>query len=384
MAASQPIEKSRSRSGRYFAVDALRGLIIIFMALDHANYFVAHKHSSGEYWGGAFPVYTDSLAFMTRFITHLSAPGFFFLMGVGMLLFAHARGVNGWGKAAIIRHFVLRGVVLIAIQLLVVNRIWPLAADSWPKIYIGVLIALGGTMIIGSFLLWIRPIYLLLLVAALFLGMEILIPSANQWGAIQFSNTIDYLNLVLIYPGGNMNVWSNYPILPWLELVLFGMLFGHWLLRDRLQAYRGALGIGLGFLLGFLVVRYLDGFGNILPRMGDTWIDFLNVVKYPPSMAFTLLTMGLNLLLLGLFARANEQLRSFFFPLTVFGQTPLFFYIVHLFLYAGLGLWLTPQGTSIARMYPFWLLGLLILLPVCWLYGKLKHRLPANLILRYL
>jgi hypothetical protein len=101
-------------------------------------------------------------------------------------------------------------------------------------------------------------------------------------------------------------------------------------------------------------------------------------------MAFTLLTMGLNLLLLGLFARANEQLRSFFFPLTVFGQTPLFFYIVHLFLYAGLGLWLTPQGTSIARMYPFWLLGLLILLPVCWLYGKLKHRLPANLILRYL
>ena len=239
-------------------------------------------------------------------------------------------------------------------------------------------------MIIGSFLLWIRPIYLLLLAGVLFIGTELLVPDPNAWGKFQISFPMDYLNPILIYPGGNGDLWSNYPILPWLELVLLGILFGHWLLRDRQQAYHGALGIGLGFLLGFLVIRYLDGFGNILPRMGDSWIDFLNVVKYPPSMAFTLLTMGLNLFLLGLFARANEKLRSFFYPLVVYGQTPLFFYVVHLFLYAGLGLWLAPQGTSIARMYPFWLLGLLILFPVCWLYGKLKHRPQANLILRFL
>jgi uncharacterized membrane protein len=384
MASSQSFEMANSRSGRYFAVDALRGLIIVFMALDHANFFIAHKHSTGEYWGGMLPIYDSSLAFMTRFITHLAAPGFFFLMGVGMLLFAEARQKSGWGKWALIRHFLIRGLVLIAIQLLLVNRIWPLAASSWPNIYIGVLIALGGTMILGSLLLWLKPIYLIALAIILFIGTELLVPDPGLWGKFQISHPMDYLNPILIYPGGNGSLWSNYPLLPWLELVVFGILFGHWMIRDQQQAYRGAMIIGLGFLSGFLVIRYLDGFGNILPRPGNSWIDFLNVIKYPPSMAFTLLTMGINLILLGLFARSGARIRSFFFPLVVYGQAPLFFYIVHLLLYAGLGLWLAPEGMSIVGMYSYWLLGLLILLPVCLLYGMFKHRKPVDMIMRYL
>jgi hypothetical protein len=117
--------------------------------------------------------------------------------------------------------------------------------------------------------------------------------------------------------------------------------------------------------------------------MGNTWIDFLNLVKYPPSITFILLTMGLNLLLLCAFARAGHKLRTFLSPLVVYGQAPLFFYIVHLFLYAGLGLWLTPGGTSLAAMYPLWLLGLLVLFPVCLLYRRLKEQPTANLVLRY-
>ena len=111
MVSNQSFEKTDSRSGRFFPVDALRGLIIILMALDHANYFVAHKHSPGEYWGGMLPVYDTSLAFMTRFVTHLAAPGFFFLMGVGMYLFTEARQKHGWGKWAVIRHFLIRGII---------------------------------------------------------------------------------------------------------------------------------------------------------------------------------------------------------------------------------------------------------------------------------
>jgi hypothetical protein len=43
-----------------------------------------------------------------------------------------------------------------------------------------------------------------------------------------------------------------------------------------------------------------------------------------------------------------------------------------------------PNGTSIPIMYPFWLLGLLILFPLCLWFGKFKHRQPANSILRFL
>ena len=380
---TQPLERM-SKASRLFPLDALRGLIIAFMALDHTNYLVAQKHPPNEYWGGRFPVYHDALAFLTRLMTHPCAPGFFFLMGVGMLLFANSRRQRGWSEWAIIRHFLIRGGLLIVLQFLVANRVWEhLPGGSATEVYIGVLFALGGTMILGSLLLWLKPGHLLALTVALFLGTELLHPDPSLWGRIPISG-IDRLNLLLIRPGGDSNLWSNYPVLPWLELVTFGMVFGHWLLENARKAFERAFKLGAAFLVAFVIIRYLDGFGNIRPRMGNTWIDFLNPVKYPPSITFTLLTMGVNLIILGLLGRVNERLQRFFQPLVVFGQASLFFYLIHLFLYARLGLWLTPNGTSIPAMYPYWLLGLVILYPLCFWYGQLKHRQPANSIVRFL
>ncbi|MCK4315343.1 MAG: DUF1624 domain-containing protein [Anaerolineae bacterium] len=358
------------KASRLLPLDALRGLIIVLMALDHANHFIAQQHSPGEYWGGSFPVYHDALTFLTRLVTHLSAPGFFFLMGTGMLLFAHSRRKQGWSEWAIIGHFLIRGALLIALQLLVVNRAWELSPGGWGlEIYIGVLFALGGTMMLGSLLLWLKPKVLLALTVVLVLGAELLTPDPSLWKQV-----FQPLNRLLLIPGGNLELWVNYPALPWLELVTFGILFGHWLVDDPRKAFKRALGFGASFLLAFLVLRYLDGFGNIRPRGGDTWIDFLNLVKYPPSITFNLLTMGVTLIIMGLFARAGEKLQRFFRPLVVFGRVPLFFYLAHLFLYTGLGLCLTPNGTSIPKMYPYWLLGLLILYPLCLWYGRLKQR----------
>lgn len=377
---TQTPEKTNSRASRLPPLDALRGLIMVLMALDHANHFIAQQHSSSEYWGGSFPRYHDALTFLTRFATHLCAPGFFFLMGVGMLLFAHSRRKGGWSEWAIIRHFLIRGGLLIALQLLVVTRAWELSPGGWAlELYIGVLFALGGTMILGSLLLWLQPKVLLALTAVLIFGTELLTPDPSLWNQV-----FQPLSRLLLVPGGDLELWVNYPVLPWLELVTSGMVFGHWLVDDHRKAFERALKFGIAFILAFLVLRTLDGFGNIRPRAGNTWFDFLNPVKYPPSITFNLLTMGVNLIIMGLSARAGEGLKRFFQPLVVFGRTPLFFYLIHLFLYAGLGLWLTPHGTSIPKMYPYWLLGLLILYPLCLWYGQLKHRQLANSILRFL
>jgi uncharacterized membrane protein len=377
---SQTPEKTSYKASRLLPLDALRGLIMVLMALDHANHFIAQQHSPGEYWGGRFPIYHDALAFLTRFVTHLCAPGFFFLMGVGMLLFAHSRRKGGWSEWAIIRHFLIRGGLLIALQLLVVTRAWELSPGGWAlELYIGVLFALGGAMILGSLLLWLQPKVLLALTAVLVFGTELLTPTPSLWNQI-----FQPLSRLLLVPGGNLELWVNYPVLPWLELVTLGMVFGHWLVDDHRKAFERALKFGIAFILVFLVLRTLDGFGNIRPRAGNTWFDFLNPVKYPPSITFNLLTMGVNLIIMGLLARASEGLKRFFQPLVVFGRTPLFFYLTHLFLYVGLGLWLTPDGTSIPKMYRYWLLGLLILYPLCLWYGQLKHRQPANSILRFL
>lgn len=372
---------------RLFSLDALRGLIVVLMALDHANIFVAHGHPPAEIWGGPFPVFYDPVTFLTRFVTHFCAPGFFLLMGAGMALFAHSRQAAGWSRWAVTRYFLIRGAALIAIKLLIVNRAWELTPGGWGiQFYAGVLFALGANMLLGSLLLRLRPGILLALTAVLMIGTEFLVPAASAWGP-----RTNPLELLLLVPGGMLTatgdstlLWVNYPLLPWLGLVTMGMALGQWLATDPAKAYGRAWKLGLAFLAAFLVVRALDGFGNIRPRMGDTWMDFLTLVKYPPSLAFTLLTTGVNLLVLRLFAQAGARGQRVLWPLAVFGSAPLFFYVVHLFVYAGIGYLITPQGTPIPLMYPFWLLGLAILFPLCLWFGRFKRRQPATSLLRVL
>lgn len=81
---------------RLSALDIHRGLIMLVMTLDHTNALVRKVHPF-EFWN--MPVadyFGDGLAFFTRFVTHFCAPGFFFLMGAGIVLFAHSRMKKGW------------------------------------------------------------------------------------------------------------------------------------------------------------------------------------------------------------------------------------------------------------------------------------------------
>lgn len=366
---------------RLYPIDALRGLIIVFMALDHANYFIAQQHSPGEYWGGPFPAYDSALPFLTRLVTHFSAPGFFFLMGAGMLLFAEARWRQGWSMWKIRAHFWIRGALLIVLQVFLVNPIWKAGPGYFPETYIGVLIALGGTMILASFFVRLSPPALLLLTLSLMLGTELLHPGPELWGQLDNAPW----KLVLMRSGGDGEFWSNFPVIPWLELVVFGHLFGRWLLEDEKKAYRKGLWIGLGLLVLFLITRSADGFGNIRPREGDTWIDFLNVVKYPPSLTFTFLTMGVNLVALWGFSKAGQGFQTASRQLVAFGSAPLFVYVLHLFLYMLMGRFFEPFGTSLPLMYLYWLAGLAILyLPALW-YGRLKSmKHPLRGILTFL
>lgn len=371
---------SSTTSERAFPLDLLRGLIIIFMALDHANYFIAQQHASGEHWGGPMPTFPTTLAFLTRLVTHFCAPGFFFLMGIGMVLFADSRRQKGWSEGRIIRHFLFRGSFLIILQITLINFFWRSGPIFFPNTYIGVLIALGGGMILCSFVLRLRPLPLLVLASLFFVGTELLHLDPSMWNQI----TQDAPNLILLRSGGTSTFWSNYPILPWVELILFGMAIGKWFKSDQKLTYRRAAIVGLVFLTGFVVLRLADGFGNIRPRAGDQWIDFFNLVKYPPSMTFTLFTIGVNLLLLWLFSRISERALQFFRPVAVFGKAPLFVYIVHLPLYLVLGRWLTPNGTSLGVMYVIWLFGLVLLYPLTLWYARFKHRQAPDSLLRFL
>lgn len=377
-----------NKSPRLFSIDALRGTIIVLMGLDHANHFLSSQYSAEEYWGGtSLPVYDDPLVFLTRFVTHLAAPGFFFLMGAGMILFTDSHQKKGWKRREIVSHFIIRGGLFIILQLLVVNRVW---FSQITFIYFGVLFALGGAMVIGSLFLWVKPKSLGFITVALVLGMAYQISTlvGSDWNSLSW----DLPNLILLYPGGpaNGNVWSNYPILPWLGLTLFGIVFGKWIIENSKKAFNRILKLGISLLAIFIVIQLMNWkhfditFFSIRKVSITDWIDFLSVVKYPPSILFILLTMGFLLIIMGLVAKCNNRVKQIFQPLVVFGRVPLFFYVTHLFLYKGMSFLLQHKETSLLPIYLYWLIGLVILYPFCLMYGHLKRRYPANPILRLL
>jgi uncharacterized membrane protein len=373
--------RNAPKSSRLIPLDLLRGILIVLMALDHANYHVAQQHSTGEYWGGLLPQYSTTGHFITRFVTHFCAPGFFFLLGIGMVLFSKSRLERGWDNSRIRSHFLVRGLLLMVFQVLIVFLgAWSVGPTPAPLLYVGVLAALGAGMVLCIPLLFVKPIIQLSLAGLLFLILELLTPDPSMWGRA-FEN---FLGVLLVYGGGTGDFWVNYPLLAWVEVILFGMAFGGWLIKDPKNAQRLSLKIGPGFLIAFLILRLVNGFGNIRSYELYSWIDFFNLVKYPPSMTFTLLTLGINLIMVGLFMRYLSNRMNINNPLIVFGRVPLFAYVGHIAIYLFFGRLFTPGGTSLGIMYLFWIAGLFLLYwPARW-YGDFKTSHPGESWVRYL
>jgi len=90
---------------------------------------------------------------------------------------------------------------------------------------------------------------------------------------------------------------------------------------------------GVGALLGFLVLRAFNGYGEKPWQAYDngvqTLMSFFNVTKYPPSLLFLALTLGVGLLLLLAFERAGHK--RWIGVLATFGAAPMFFYLLHLY-----------------------------------------------------
>jgi len=353
---------------------------MVVMALDHANALVARGKLDPEMWTTLFPDYVgDWPAFLTRWVTHIAAPGFFFLMGVGAVLFARSRAAAGWRRGRITGQLAIRGALLILLQSLMENPAWTFGDAGSDSRYIGVLYALGGSLIAASLLLRVGRGWLVTGGTALLVITELILPQATT-GWVEYQP----YQLLLLWPGLGESMFSLYPILPWLGVTMLGMGFGRWLAQDRDQALSGMLSLGLSALFGFVILRLIDGFGNILPPQTDDLIGFLNVVKYPPSITFVLMTLGLGLVITWGFWKLQQSRPRSRRILIAYGSVPLFFYIVHLWLYALMGQLVDPGGTGLGpAFYAYWLLGLALLYPACRWYGRFKMSRPIGSLWRF-
>ena len=371
----------------------MRGLIIVLMAIDHARAFVAKNHP-GEFWGRPLPDYGgDVLAFVTRLISHPCAPGFFFLMGAGIALFAASREETTL-KGRTTRFLAVRGIALILLGQVFENLSFtfgfanatrmesygirvPGVDGTVPSVILGVLYGLGAALILGSLLIRLRPAALLAVAALLVLLTDWITPPPSQ-ADVRFHPV---LRLLLI-PGKTGPLLVAYPALAWLPCTLVGLAFGWWLVDDRDRAFRRLALMGGLFAVSFVVLRTAGGFGNLTPP-GPGWIGFFNMVKYPPALTFLLFALGVDFLLLTAIERWRLAERPWIDPLRVFGAVPFFFFVTHLWLYAVMGRFF-PAGTTLPVMYLFWLLGLVLLYFPCKWYGAFKRTRPEHSLLRML
>jgi len=377
-----------AKSDRFVPLDALRGLLMVFMAVDHANFFVARAHPTGEFWGIPLPQYDSFLAFFTRLITQPCAPGFFLLMGVSMTLFAHSRQKKDWSSRKIQRHLIIRGALLILLQFFFENSAWLLGpagtiqppgggGEVW--FHFGVLFGLGVTMILGSLLMRFSSGVILSLSVGMACLTQLLTPSAAS-----VDRLFSPLLRVLFIPGKTGMVQVFYSALPWLSFVGLGLILGKWFVNNEVSTYRKALVIGVVFLCLFVPFRQMGRFANFHPPDSLTLTDYLNVTKYPPSLSFIALTLGVVFITLFVLHKAEKLINHRLNPLLVFGRSALFFYIVHLYLYALFGLLFAGQGgTGIPLMYALWLLGLALLYLLCLWYGNFKGEKPLDSIWRF-
>lgn len=380
---------------RFVAFDRLRGLIMVVMALDHASFFIARVHAS-ESWATAPPWYGPhagaslAVAFLTRWITHPCAPGFFMLMGAGMAWLAQARQREGWSRARIRRFFVTRGLVLLVVQHLVENPAWVLglvsagpALEPQPippgggvdfVLHFGVISALGAGMMFWALLIEVPGAVVLAVSAAALAASVWMTPPISAAGTL-----FPALTLLAFVPSHANLVNVLYPWVPWLAPAGLGIVLARVVTKRPAGTAVVAGALGASLAASFVVMRAVAlPFAEPHAALPG-FVGFMSLTKYPPSPAFLAATLGVDLLVLAVFATTSEL--AVLAPLEVFGRAPLFFYLLHLWVF-GLASLAFPLGASFPLMYGVWAASLVAMYPACARYARFKSGTPVDSVWR--
>ncbi len=387
---------------RVSSVDIVRGLVMIIMALDHVRdlYYV------DSFTSDPLNLQTTTPAlFLTRWITHLCAPVFVFLSGVSAYLSFSKEQNYRQTRAFLVK----RGLWLIFLEFTVITfGIW---ADIRFSVFLFQVIgAIGCGFILLGLLIRLNPKVIGGVAVAFILVLNaVALPPFFYDGILK---NIPQPVVALISPQfmqvGQTSFLIAYPPLVWAAIMLTGFAAAPLLFTGNTERRNLFSRVGLGLLLLFVALRFINGYGDTAPWRAQaspfyTFLSFINVTKYPPTLLLQLLFLGfLFLLLAGFEKRENGFTRA----LTVFGRVPLFYYLLHWYLiHAGLFLVLflqgygpsdfsfgfrfgrpeeSPSGLSLGGVYLVWAGVVLALYPLCRAYEKYKFSHPDKKWLRYL
>ena len=311
---------------RLSAVDALRGAIMVIMAIDHTRDFI---HAGAMSFSPEDLAKTTPLLFLTRWVTHICAPTFMFLAGIG----ASLRLDRGGDRAALSRFLLTRGLWLILLEATLMRLGMNFSFSFANPVLLLVLTALGVSMIALSGLIYLpRRVLLVLAVAIVLLHNSLDSIPAARFGA--WAPLWNLLHQVGVFMVRGVPFVVGYPVLPWIGVMALGFCFGPVLSMEPARRRRVMLITGATLVLAFVAIRALNVYGDPQPWSTQrstvfTVLSFLRATKYPPSLEFLLMTLGPALLALAYFDRTDSRWRD---RLVVIGRVPMLFYVVHFWL----------------------------------------------------
>jgi uncharacterized membrane protein len=371
---------------RITSINTARGVVMIIMTLDHIRDFI-HIDSLGR---NATNLATTSTGlFFTRWITHLCAPTFMFLAGVSAFLTLQRAGLQETRK------FLLsRGLWLILLELTIINfGIW---WDVHFNVFMFNVIAAFGTGFIVLGLLIKLPVKAIGIIGLLIIATHNLAP------LVPFAETsmIKKVLMPFLAPGaiplGQGRIFlMAYPPIPWLGILFVGFATGRFFLVDVFNRRSVFLKTGSIAILLFICIRFINIYGDSVGWSHQknnlfTVLSFINVTKYPPSLDFCLLFLGILFLILSVIENVDNRFTRF---AMVYGKVPLFYFLIHWYiihpvmfimvfmqgfktsdLQFGFNFGRPKEGSGLPLwgVYLIWIGTVLLLYPVCKWYGRYK------------
>jgi uncharacterized membrane protein len=391
-----------ANSKRIESIDLLRGLVMIIMALDHCRDLIHKEAFTGDPLNLAT---TTTFLYFTRWITHFCAPVFVFLAGTSAWLQSRHKT-----KKELSRFLITRGLWLILLEITVIS--FGITFDIHFGIFILQTIwSIGISMIILGLVIWL-PFKLILPVGLLIVFGHNFIDFAEVGRQGNVPLWWHFLHLPGVLP-----LWDNhmlgifYPFLPWAGLMMLGYCCGK-IFTDTEPERRNKilLWMGIGALVFFVALRATNIYGDpgqwTRQKTGLlSFLSFMNVQKYPPSLLYICATIGPALIFMAIIKNTGGWLAKI---ISVYGRVPFFYYILHFYLLhiisvilylsrghsmaAGVkGLPGLPfkfavpgEGYSLWVVYAIWLATVIALYPLCRWYDKYKSNHKEKWWLGYL
>jgi len=378
------------KSKRITSIDLLRGFIMVIMALDHVrDYF----HMDAFVYDPLDLDKTSVVLFFTRWITHFCAPIFILLAGTSAFLSGQRKS-----KKELAAFLVKRGLWLIILEQTAINFSWFFNLH-FTFFILGVIWVLGLSMICLAGLIFLPGKWILGIGLGMVFGHNLLDHvhfntdnfTGFLWGAIHERKT---------FAIGETHIGEGYQIIPWAGVMALGYCLGNIFANGVEVARRKKilLLLGVGSWLLFIIIRSINVYGNLYPWTTQvsavrTFLSFINISKYPPSLDYLLITEGFAFIFMAGTENISNQLTKI---ISVYGRVPMFYYIIHIWLIHlfALGLvvlqghpwtdmtsftsWvdgmpiLKGYGLPLWAVYIVWLSLVAILYPLCKKYDRYK------------